>query len=226
MKNRISIPTRDDYNRIWKDFKISFFGSYRREKWISELMDINSVSYELMKEDVEKLFISTGGYFEVLDFESCYLLSKEILKKQLLKNSYKKKVYFFEKNVENNHDVYRKIVQRLTNLIYNLFDIKRTTNIINLQIWIIDEVYQNYEIDFNIEDIKKILCIEPEKLISVIYLLLNSFELETDELIEICEKYNINKSNFSSYYFSEQFRILKKESNNQIFINFDESEVA
>lgn len=221
MKNRISIPVKDDYNKIWKDFKISYFKDYTKEKWLSELMDINSISYELMKDDVEKLFISTGGYFEILDFESCYLLSKEILKKQLLKNLYKKKVCFFEKNVLTNQDVYIKIVQRLTNLIYNLFDEKRKNNVINLQIWILDKIYENYEIDFNVEDIKKIAYKKPEELISSIYLLLNNFELDADELIEICEKYNIDKSNFSSYYFSEQFRILKKQSNSQVFIDFN-----
>ena len=87
---------------------------------------------------------------------------------------------------------------------------------------------KNYEIDFSVEDIKKIANKKPEKLISSIYLLLNNFELEVDELIEICEKYNIDKSNFTSYYFSEQFKILKKQSNNQIFIDFydEEREVA
>ena len=224
MKNKISIPTRDDYNKIWKDFKISFFESYTKEKWLSELIDINSFSYELMKEDVEKLFISTGGYFEVLDFESCFLLSKEILKKQLLKSLYKKKVCFFEKNVVNNQDIYRKIVQRLTNLIYNLFDIKRTNNIINLQIWIIDEVYQNYEIDFAVVlDVEKLSKNEPAKLIFAINKLLNNYDLDYEELIEITHKYNIDSSNFYILNFTNQFRNLRKTSNNQIIIDFMEA---
>ena len=69
---------------------------------------------------------------------------------------------------------------------------------------------------------------KPEELISSIFLLLNNFELEVDELIEICEKYNIDKSNFNNYYFSKQFKILKKQSDNQIFIDFyqEEREVA
>lgn len=221
MKNRISIPLKDDYNKIWKDFKISYFKDYTKEEWLSELMNINSFTYELCKDDVERLFLSTGGYFGVLDFEGCYLLAKEVLKKQILKNIYKKRVCFFEKNVLTNQDVYIKIVQRLTNLIYNLFDEKRKNNVINLQIWILDKIYENYEIDFNVEDIKKIAYKKPEELISSIYLLLNNFELDADELIEICEKYNIDKSNFSSYYFSEQFRILKKQSNSQVFIDFN-----
>ena len=228
MKNRRSIPLKDDYNKIWRDYKILLFKSYTKEKWLSELMNINSFTYELCKDDVERLFLSTGGYFSVLDFEGCYLLAKEILKEQLLKNIYKNKVYFFEKNSSTNQDIYKKIIQRLTNLIYNLFDTKRKNNVINLQIWILDKIYQNYEIDFSVEDIKKIANKKPEKLISSIYLLLNNFELEVDELIEICEKYNIDKSNFTSYYFSEQFKILKKQSNNQIFIDFyqEEREVA
>lgn len=228
MQNTMPIPSQRNYNKIWGDFKISYFKEYKKEEWINELLDINSFTYELCKDDVERLFLSTGGYFGVLDFEGCYLLAKEVLKKQLLKNIYKKRVCFFEKNVLTNQDVYIKIVQRLTNLIYNLFDAKRKNNVINVQIWILDKIYENYEIDFNVEDIKKIAYKKPEELISSIFLLLNNFELEVDELIEICEKYNIDKSNFNNYYFSEQFRILKKQSNNQIFIDFydEEREVA
>ncbi len=228
MQKRMSIPIRRNYNEIWRDFKISYFKDYKKEEWLSELININSFTYELCKDDVERLFLSTGGYFGVLDFEGCYLLAKEVLKKQLLKNIYKKRVCFFEKNVLTNQDVYIKIVQRLTNLIYNLFDEKRKNNVINVQIWILDKIYENYEIDFNVEDIKKIAYKKPEELISSIYLLLNNFELDADELIEICEKYNIDKSNFNNYYFSEQFKILKKQSDNQIFIDFyqEEREVA
>ncbi len=228
MQKRMFIPIDRNYNEIWRDFKISYFKDYKKEEWLSELININSFTYELCKDDVERLFLSTGGYFGVLDFEGCYLLAKEVLKKQLLKNIYKKRVCFFEKNVLTNQDVYIKIVQRLTNLIYNLFDVKRKNNVINLQIWILDKIYENYEIDFNVEDIKKIAYKKPEELISSIFLLLNNFELDADELIEICEKYNIDKSNFNNYYFSEQFRILKKQSNNQIFIDFydEEREVA
>ena len=228
MQKRMFIPIDRNYNEIWGDFKISYFKEYKKEEWINELLDINSFTYELCKDDVERLFLSTGGYFGVLDFEGCYLLAKEVLKKQLLKNIHKKRIYFFEKNVLTNQDVYIKIVQRLTNLIYNLFDAKRKNNVINVQIWILDKIYENYEIDFNVEDIKKIAYKKPEELISSIYLLLNNFELEVDELIEICEKYNIDKSNFSSYYFSKQFKILKKQSDNQIFIDFyqEEREVA
>ncbi len=221
MSNKTSILAGIDYNKNWLDFKISLFKSYTKEKWLNELLDINSFTYELCKDDVERLFLSTGGYFGVLDFEGCYLLAKEVLKKQLLKNIHKKRICFFEKNVLTNQDVYIKIVQRLTNLIYNLFDEKRKNNVINVQIWILDKIYENYEIDFNVEDIKKIAYKKPEELISSIFLLLNNFELDADELIEICEKYNIDKSNFSSYYFSQQFRILKKQSNSQVFIDFD-----
>ncbi len=226
MKKQIQIPFGRNYNEIWRDFKISYFQNYTQEDWLNELMDIDSFSYELFKSDVEELFISTGGYFQVLDFEGCYLLAKEVLKKQLLKSLSKKQVCFFSKNVVTNIDVYRKIVQRLTNLIYNLFDNKRKNNIVNLQIWIIDEVYQNYEVDFTVIDIEKLSKNEPNKLVFAINYLLNSYDLSCEEAVELTEKYNIDKSNFSSYYFSEQFRILKKQSNNQIFIDFDGREAA
>ncbi len=226
MKKQIQIPFGRNYNEIWRDFKISYFQNYTQEDWLNELMDIDSFSYELFKSDVEELFISTGGYFQVLDFEGCYLLAKEVLKKQLLKSLSKKQVCFFSKNVVTNIDVYRKIVQRLTNLIYNLFDNTRKNNIVNLQIWIIDEVYQNYEVDFTVIDIEKLSKNEPNKLVFAINYLLNSYDLSCEEAVELTEKYNIDKSNFSSYYFSEQFRILKKQSNNQIFIDFDGREAA
>ena len=106
MQKRMSIPIQRNYNEIWKDFQISYFKDYTKEKWLNELLDINSFTYELCKDDVERLFLSTGGYFGVLDFEGCYLLAKEVLKKQLLKNIYKKRVCFFEKNVLTNQDVY------------------------------------------------------------------------------------------------------------------------
>src|SRR5574344_1348260 len=88
MQKRMSIPIRRNYNEIWRDFKISYFKDYKKEEWLSELININSFTYELCKDDVERLFLSTGGYFGVLDFEGCYLLAKEVLKKQLLKNIY------------------------------------------------------------------------------------------------------------------------------------------
>lgn len=97
MKNRISIPLKDDYNKIWKDFKISYFKDYTKEEWLSELMNINSFTYELCKDDVERLFLSTGGYFGVLDFEGCYLLAKEVLKNKYSKISIKREFVFLKR---------------------------------------------------------------------------------------------------------------------------------
>ncbi len=65
MQARTSIPITRNYNEIWQNFRISLFDSYTKEKCLSELIDIDSTAYELMRNDVEKLFINTGGYLEV-----------------------------------------------------------------------------------------------------------------------------------------------------------------
>lgn len=219
------IPIARNYNELLQDFQISLFSTYTKDKWFEELTNSNSITLELLKDDVESLFYKTGGYLDLFYFDDCYLQSKKILANQIYKSISKNRVCFFEQNTKTTKDIYLKVVQRLTNNLYNLFDIKRRTNIINLQTWIIDEIYQHSEIGFILADIKKIANKEPLKLISAIYALLNTFELKTDELIEICEKYDIDKSNFSTYYFSIQFKSLKKQSNNQIVIDF-ESEIA
>lgn len=93
---------------------------------------------------------------------------------------------------------------------------------------IIDKIYQNYEVDFAVLDVEKLLKNEPSKLIFAINLLLKNYDLTYEEAQELSEKYNIDKSNFNNYYFSKQFKILKKQSDNQIFIDFyqEEREVA
>lgn len=228
MSNKTSNLAGIDYNKNWLDFKISLFGSYTKEKWRKELVDINSDFYEFIKDDVEELFYKTGGYIKYLDFESIYKLAVDITASQILKNLKKQKNCFFERDNINTLDKYYLIKQRICNNCKNVFDKNRKINVVFLQTMIIDKIYQNYEVDFSVIDIQKISKYEPSKLILAINLLLNNFELDADELIEICEKYNIDKSNFTSYYFSEQFRILKKQSNNQIFIDFyqEEREVA
>lgn len=220
MKNRISIPTRNDYNQNWRDFKISFFSSYSQETWQEELINIDSVTYEFMKDDVEELFYKTGGYVKYLDFESIYRLSIEVTASQVIKNISKNKKCFFER--DNLDNKYYLIVQRICNNARNVFDSKRKINVISLQSMIMDVIYENYEIDFTILDIQKIAEKEPSELIIAINALLNNYDLNYDEVLDISVKYNINLSNLN---FSNQFRYLRKSANNQIIIDF-ESEVA
>ncbi len=220
MQNRISIPTRDDYNKIWKDFKISFFESYTRVKWMEELIDVNSITYEFMKDDAEKLFYSTGGYLKYLDFDSIYKLSTEITASQVQKNISKNKKCFFERDNINSLDKYYLIMQRICNNCKNVFNINRKTNIISLQSMIMDTIYENYEVDFTVIDIEKLSKNEPAKLVFAINKLLNNYDLDYEELVEITQKYNIDSTNFYILNFENQFKNLRKLSNNQIVIDF------
>ncbi|QKJ26534.1 hypothetical protein ACBT_0580 [Aliarcobacter cibarius] len=228
MQKRMSIPIDRNYNEIWRDFKISFFSSYSLETWKEELINIDSVTYEFIKDDVEELFYKTGGYIKYLDFESIYRLSIEVTASQVLKNISKNKKCFFERDNINTLDKYYLIKQRICNNCKNVFDKNRKINVVFLQTMILDEIYENYEVDFSVIDIQKISKYEPNKLIFAINLLLKNYDLSHEEAVELTEKYNIDKSNFNNYYFSEQFKILKKQSNNQIFIDFydEEREVA
>ncbi len=221
MSNKTSILAGIDYNKNWLDFKISLFGSYTKEKWRKELVDINSDFYEFIKDEAEELFYKTGGYLKYLDFESIYKLAVEITASQVVKNISKNKKCFFERDNINNNDKYYLIKQRVCNNCKNVFDTNRKINIVFLQKMILDEIYENYEVDFSVIDIQKISKYEPKKLIFAINSLLNNYDLSHEEAVELTEKYNIDKSNFSSYYFSQQFRILKKQSNSQVFIDFD-----
>jgi hypothetical protein len=224
MKNKISIPTGNDYNKIWKDFKISFFESYTKEKWKEELINIDSVTYEFMKDDVENLFFSTGGYYlQYLDSDSIYKLAIDITASQVLKSISKDKELFFERDNTNNSDKYYLIIQRICNNCKNIFDVNRKVNVILLQTMIMDVIYQNHEIDFAVVlDVEKLSKNEPAKLIFAINKLLNNYDLAYEELIEITHKYNIDSSNFYILNFANQFRNLKKASNNQIIIDFME----
>lgn len=221
MSNKTSNLAGIDYNKNWLDFKISLFESYTKVKWRKELVDINSNFYEFIKDEVEELFYKTGGYIKYLDFESIYRLSIEVTASQVLKNISKNKKCFFERDNINTLDKYYLIKQRICNNCKNVFDTNRKINIVFLQKMILDEIYENYEVDFSVIDIQKISKYEPKKLIFAINTLLNNYDLSCEEAIELTEKYNLDKSNFNNYYFNEQFRFLRKQSNSQVFIDFD-----
>lgn len=221
MSNKTSNLAGIDYNKNWLDFKISLFESYTKVKWRKELVDINSNFYEFIKDEVEELFYKTGGYIKYLDFESIYRLSIEVTASQVLKNISKNKKCFFERDNINTLDKYYLIKQRICNNCKNVFDKNRKINVVFLQTMILDEIYENYEVDFSVIDIQKISKYEPKKLIFAINTLLNNYDLSCEEAIELTEKYNLDKSNFNNYYFNEQFRFLRKQSNSQVFIDFD-----
>ncbi len=221
MFNKTSIPAGTNYNEIWRDFKISLFSSYSQEKWRAELIDIDSTTYELMRNDTEKLFFNTSGYLKYLDFDSIYKLAKEVTAEQVVKNISKNKKCFFERDNINTLDKCYLIKQRICNNCKNVFDINRKINVVFLQTMIIDKIYQNYEVDFNYSflDIEKLAKNEPNKLVFAINSLLNSYDLSSEEAIELSQNYNIDPSNFQN--FANQFKCLKKSKNNQVEIDFD-----
>lgn len=228
MSNKTSNLAGIDYNKNWLDFKISLFESYTKVKWRKELVDINSNFYEFIKDEVEELFYKTGGYLKYIDFESIYRLSIEVTASQVLKNISKNKKCFFERDNINTLDKYYLIKQRICNNCKNVFDKNRKINVVFLQTMIMDTIYENYEIDFTIIDIEKLSKNEPSKLVFAINTLLNNYDLSSEEAIELSQKYNISLSNFNILNFANQFKNLKKESNNQIVIDFyqEEREVA
>ena len=144
------------------------------------------------------------------------------IKKNTKKSIKRNQKCFFE--VENNDNllIYKKVKERLVNNIKNLFDSKRKINILNLEILLIDEIYENYEIDFTIRDLQKLAIIEPELIIENIRELAHNFELSSIEIEEIAKELNIDFSNIIEIDLALQFKNLKKAANNQLYLIFDE----
>lgn len=200
----------------------SLFDNYYKNKWISELTQIDSNIYVLIKEEVEEFFFKTGGYLEYLNFDSCYQLAIEMTSMQVKKNIKKNKKCFFETENNDNSLIYKKIKERLVNNLKNLFDLNKKFNLINFEVWIINDIYENHEIDFAIRDLQKLAINEPQTIIDNLKLLASSFELTTKEIEELCEKLDIKFSNIFELELSIQFRNLKKASNNQIYFDFED----
>jgi hypothetical protein len=183
--------------------------SFTINEWLKELTDNKSNIYELLKEEVEELFLKTGGYLIIyLDFDSCYRLAIESTINQIKKNIRRNEKCFFEIEKNENLLIYKKVKERLVNNVKNLFDLKRKNNIINHKIWLMDEIYENYEIDFTVRDLQKLANNEPELIIKHIKKLVINFELTITEVEELEEKLNINLSNIIELDLSLQFRNL------------------
>lgn len=197
------------------------FNTFTKNDWLSELTNIDSNIYFFIKEEVEELFFKIGGYLILIDFDSCYKLAVEITINQLKKSIKKNKRCFFEIQNNDNSLIYKKVKERLVNNIKNLFDSKRKTNIVNFEIWIIDDIYENHEIDFTIRDLKKLAENEPELIIEHIKTLADNFKLTILEIEEIAEKLDINFSHIIKLDLSSQFRNLKKAANNQLYLDFN-----
>lgn len=202
------------------------FSSFTKDQWLLELTNIDSAIYLLVKEEVEELFYKLGGYLTYLDFDSCYQLAVEITKNQINKSIKENKKCFFEVKNNDNLLVYKKVKERLVNNIKNLFDYKRKINVSNFEILLMDEIYENYEIDFTIRDLQKLIIIKPELVIDNIIKLANNFELTIIEIEELGEKLDIDFSNIVNLDLNLQFKNLKKAVNNQIYFDFEEIMVA
>lgn len=221
MHKNTPINVNDIKNRNKNQFSF-LFNTFTKNDWLSELTNIDSNIYFFMKEEVEELFFKIGGYLILIDFDSCYKLAIEITINQIKKSIKKNVKCFFETENDDNLLVYKKIKERLVNNVKNLFDSKRKTNILNFEIWIIDDIYENHEIDFTIRDLKKLAENEPELIIKHIKTLANNFELTILEIEEIAEKLDINFSHIIKLDLSSQFGNLKKAANNQLYLDFNE----
>ena len=97
------------------------------------------------------------------------------------------------------------------------------TNIVNFEIWIIDDIYENHEIDFTVRDLKKLAKEEPKLIVEHIRTLANNFELSIIEIEDISEKLNISLSHIIESDLSSQFKHLRKSiNNNQLYLDFNE----
>lgn len=210
-----------DYNQNKNKNQFSFlFNSFTRNDWIEELTNVDSNLYFLIKEEVEEFFYNTGGYLTYLDFEGCYKLAVEATTRQVKKSIRKKKKCFFE--IENNNLlIYKKIKERLLNNLKNLFNKSRKINVLHIDLWLMDNIYESYEIDTTICDLRKLANSNPEIIIDNIIKLANSFEITLSEIDELGEKLNINFSSIPELNLSLEFGNLRKDLvTNQTYFSF------
>lgn len=221
MYKNTPINVNDIKNRNKNQFSF-LFNTFTKNDWLRELTNIDSNIYFFIKEEVEEFFFKIGGYLIFIDFDTCYKIAVEITINQIKKSIKKNVKCFFEIENDDNPLIYKKVKERLVNNTKNLFDPKRKTNILNFEIWIIDDIYENHEIDFTIRDLKKLAENEPELIIEHIKTLADNFELTILEIEEIAEKLDINFSHIIKLDLSSQFRNLKKAANNQLYLDFNE----
>lgn len=216
------------YNRSKNKNQFSFlFDTFTKNDWIKELTDIDSNLYLLIKGEVEELFYNTKGcYLNYLDFDSVYKLAVEVTKAQVEKSIKKNKKCFFENEFNNTFISYTKTMQRLVNNIRNMYDSNRKINLLNIDLWLMDNVYESYELDTitTLLDLKKLVNSDPEIIISNIIKLSKSFEITSSEIQELSKKLDMDFSNISELNLSLQFRNVRKDlvTNQTYFSFFDE----
>lgn len=195
--------------------------TFTKSEWIKELINPNSNLYLFLKEDVSQLFYKIGYLTYLLDFDSIYKLAVEVTKNQIEKTIRKNKKIFFENEFNDNYISYTKIKQRLTNNLRNMYDSKRKINVLNIDLWLMDSVYVNYEIDTTLWDLKKLANSNPQIIIDNIIKLVNSFEITLSEIDELGEKLNMDFSAIPELNLSMQFKNLRKDADTQAFFVFE-----
>lgn len=231
MKKEIhSISLCQDCNKNRNKNQILFlFNRFTKKDWIKELIEVDSNMYILIKEEVEELYYRIGGYLTYLDFDSVYKLAVEVTKNQVEKSIRKNKRIFFQNELNDNYISYTKIKQRLVNNIRNMHDSKRKINILNVDLCLMDSIYESYEIDTTLWDLRKLAKSTSQIIIDNIIKLANSFEITLSEIDELGEKLNMDFSAIPELNLSIQFKNLRKDANNQAFFIFeieDSTEVA
>lgn len=229
-----------DFNQLYKTLRIKkmrkkcshiftcdlLFHTFTIKDWMTHLTQKDSFIYELIKEEVEELFYKTGGYLNYLDFESCYSLAIDSSIRQINKNINKNKKCFFEIKGNNNSLIYKILKERLVTNIKNLFDKKRKTNVINIDSFLIDSIYQNFETDIYLTDLKKLANQDSKIIVENIIELVKNYEINLEEAEELGEKLNIDFSNIFEFDLSFQFMNIEKDKDNQTFFIFNCEEVA
>lgn len=208
-------------NKTNNQLILFLYSTFTKSDWMKELSNSNSSFYILVKQEVEYFFYNTGGYLNYLDFDSIYKLAVEVTKSQIEKSIKKNKKCFFENEFNDNFISYTKIKQRLNNNLKNMYDSKRKINVLNIDLWLMNSVYVNYEIDTTLWDLKKLANSNPQIIIDNIIKLVNSFEITLSEIDELGEKLNMDFSAIPELNLSMQLKNLRKDTNNQAFFVFE-----
>lgn len=208
-------------NKTNNQLILFLYSTFTKSDWMKELSNSNSSFYILVKQEVEAFFYNTGGYLNYLDFDSIYKLAVEVTKSQIEKSIKKNKKCFFENEFNDNFISYTKIKQRLNNNLKNMYDSKRKINVLNIDLWLMNSVYVNYEIDTTLWDLKKLANSNPQIIIDNIIKLVNSFEITLSEIDELGEKLNMDFSGIPELNLSMQLKNLRKDTNNQAFFVFE-----
>lgn len=84
-----------------------------------------------------------------------------------------------------------------------------------------DNIYESYEVDTTLWDLRKLVNTNPQIIIDNIIKLANSFEITLSEIDELGEKLNMDFSAIPELNLSLEFRNMRKHAYNQAFFVFE-----